>query len=275
MTWVKLDDHFPEHPKVLKAGPMAAWLYVSGLTYASRYLTDGFIPSDALPVLLPQASPKALAQKLVEVGLWLLVDGGWQIHDYHEYQPSGEQVRQHRASNAARQARHRGKSNGESDDNSDDRNGVTSPSVTPLARGRAGAAPVPVPGPLPPNPHIATPGCTPSLSGGAGGRGVADAPQKPGGKRKGSRAPEDFSLTERHYELAETYGVSRERVPDQTARFLDFHRARGTLFLDWQAGWRTWMQRVNEYSRTPTPIRPPARAMSDEELVGDVQVVRV
>ena len=45
MSWIKIDDQFADHPKVLQAGPLASWMYVCGLTYAGRYLTDGFIPA--------------------------------------------------------------------------------------------------------------------------------------------------------------------------------------------------------------------------------------
>jgi hypothetical protein len=44
MPWVRLDEHFGEHPKVLAAGPLAGWLYVMGLGYCNRNLTDGLIP---------------------------------------------------------------------------------------------------------------------------------------------------------------------------------------------------------------------------------------
>ena len=45
MSWIKIDDQFADHPKVLQAGPLASWLYVCGLTYSGRYLTDGWVPS--------------------------------------------------------------------------------------------------------------------------------------------------------------------------------------------------------------------------------------
>jgi hypothetical protein len=53
MTWAKLDDHFFEHPKAIAAGPMACLLYIGGLTYANRFLTDGHFPQPALRVPVP------------------------------------------------------------------------------------------------------------------------------------------------------------------------------------------------------------------------------
>lgn len=91
MTWVRLDDGASQHRKVLAAGAEAAWLWACGLMYANRQpAKDGIIPAVALPILYPLRQPAKLAAKLVEVGLWEAVDGGWRVHDYHDYQPSVE-----------------------------------------------------------------------------------------------------------------------------------------------------------------------------------------
>ena len=100
MTWVKLDGLFPEHPKVLRAGPSAAWLYVAGLCYCGRYLPDGFVPDGALPGMGQYGVLRArhLAGVLVTVGLWGQVDGGYQVHDYLEHQRSREEAESQRES---------------------------------------------------------------------------------------------------------------------------------------------------------------------------------
>jgi hypothetical protein len=124
MPWVRIDDQFPDHPKVVAAGQAAAWLYVTGLCYCNRMLTDGFIPADQVARLVPYGAK--LAPKLVEVGLWTVTTRqdaeGYDVHDYHEYQPTREQVLAERHKNAERQKRAReraaakrtrnGKSNG-------------------------------------------------------------------------------------------------------------------------------------------------------------------
>ena len=53
--WVKLDDHFFQHPKILRATPEAKLLYLAGLTWCAANLTDGLIPAAALPVLAAEA----------------------------------------------------------------------------------------------------------------------------------------------------------------------------------------------------------------------------
>src|SRR5262245_58604228 len=99
MTWVKVDDHMSEHPKIVAAGPLAGWLHVCALQYASRNLTDGFIPSRAVATLAnfdgisvtlatigdlgavgDDVHTSALAETLVDVGLWEPVSGGYRIH---------------------------------------------------------------------------------------------------------------------------------------------------------------------------------------------------
>jgi hypothetical protein len=56
MTWAKLYDQFFEHPKAMAAGPMTCLLYIGGLAYSNRFLTDGHIPAPALRVLVPGTS---------------------------------------------------------------------------------------------------------------------------------------------------------------------------------------------------------------------------
>lgn len=92
MTWVKIDDQFPDHPKVLAAGPAAAWLYVCGLCYASRYLTDGFVPAGVVSRLSDLKRADDVATRLVDAGLWEAADGGYRIHDYLDYQRSASEV---------------------------------------------------------------------------------------------------------------------------------------------------------------------------------------
>ncbi len=98
MTFVLLDDNFADGPKMVRAGHVAGWLWVCGLTYCNRHLTDGFIPHEALPTIgarLPD--PDLVAAKLVHLELWDEVPGGWEIHDYHDYQPSADEVKAKRA----------------------------------------------------------------------------------------------------------------------------------------------------------------------------------
>lgn len=97
MSWVRIDDHAHEHRKQTAAGPAACWLWVCGLMYCNRQgKRDGVIPASALHTLGVDGA-KRLAAKLVEVGLWEQTDTGFLVHDYHDYQPTDEQMEERRA----------------------------------------------------------------------------------------------------------------------------------------------------------------------------------
>ena len=119
MGWVRLEDNFPDHPKVVKAGPLGKALYIDSLCWANRHLTDGFIPEEQVrPMLaLSQVDVRAIS-RLVKAGLWEEIEGGYQIHDYLAYQPSAAKARQARESAARRQDAWRRRRNAVSNDQS-------------------------------------------------------------------------------------------------------------------------------------------------------------
>lgn len=150
MAWVKLDDHFFSHPKVLPLSKGAKLLYLSGLTYASAQLTDGRLNAAAvvLAAKIVSVAPK-LADELAEAGLWEADGDGYAIHDYLTYNPAREKVLSVRKATADRVSSWRGKHAGNGPSN-----GVTDAFVTrdvtpPRANSAGNAAPVPIPSPSP------------------------------------------------------------------------------------------------------------------------------
>jgi len=144
--WAKLDDGLTDHPKILKVGPLGLALWIAGLVYSSRNLTDGFIPWNKLGTLIDwqytaesnndgkykiwtvsrtsgyggeDVDSEMVAKMLVTAGLWHEVDSGFRIHDYHDYQPTKVQVLHERSRSNERQKRFR------------ERNAVTNGPVTP------------------------------------------------------------------------------------------------------------------------------------------------
>lgn len=145
MPWIKVDDHFDEHPKLSRVGPLGVVLWVTGLAYCNRNLTDGFIPWSVARSLVtweflrphPDDPDRELVHSvdigcgtrgwsvtadyvidmLVEAGLWETAAGGYLVHDYGDYQPTKEQVVAERRRWAAKKAKgrmSRGESPGES-----------------------------------------------------------------------------------------------------------------------------------------------------------------
>lgn len=103
MPWVKLDDRFPSHRKVSLLSDRAFRLYVSALCWSSENLTEGLIRDRELSVVARVRGAKAATQELEEARLWNRVAGGWQIHDFLEYNPDRAKVKSEREANAARQ----------------------------------------------------------------------------------------------------------------------------------------------------------------------------
>jgi hypothetical protein len=131
MPWIRIDDHFDEHPKLAAVGPVGWGVWLAGLAYCNRNLTDGFIPyaiaegiggawlvrepieddaeldNEARTVMYRERiwsidigsgihgehiTTQWVVAQLVRVRLWERVDGGYQIHDYPKYQPSKSAV---------------------------------------------------------------------------------------------------------------------------------------------------------------------------------------
>jgi hypothetical protein len=102
-TYVRVNDGLPEHRKIVAAGGDAAWLYICGIAYCSRNLTDGLIPKGVVPRLSDRKQPAKLAAKLTKARLWH--DAGhdckrcpqpdedeYVIHDYLVHQRSAEHI---------------------------------------------------------------------------------------------------------------------------------------------------------------------------------------
>lgn len=90
MVWFKVDDQFNSHPKVLAAGVAAVGLWTLAGSWSSANLTNGFVPDPLLPRL--DADGPSHAETLATVGLWRRTRGGYQFHDWEDYNPDSETV---------------------------------------------------------------------------------------------------------------------------------------------------------------------------------------
>ena len=100
MGWVKLDDGFPDHPKVVGLTDEALREYVRSLCYAARYETDGIVPDQV-------AANGSVREELLAAGLW---ESGTAstigIHDFLVYNPSrSEKERKRKVSRTNRAPR--------------------------------------------------------------------------------------------------------------------------------------------------------------------------
>lgn len=102
MSWVRIDDLFPEHPKVVGLSDAAFRAYIEGLCYANRHLTDGVIPARVLERMGVGAE---VAGELVEARLWHEAgSGAYAIHDYASYQQTREAAVEKMGKSRRRQA---------------------------------------------------------------------------------------------------------------------------------------------------------------------------
>ena len=95
MGWVRLDDNFADHPKIIALTDTAFRLYITGLCYANRQLTDGHIPYQIVSAWVGD-DPFKPSDELEDQGLWERVDKGFQIRSYTEYQPTRQKVNEKR-----------------------------------------------------------------------------------------------------------------------------------------------------------------------------------
>lgn len=97
MVWFKIDDKLHEHSKAHRAGVEAIGLWALAGSYCGDNENDGFVPERVLTRWVPTAAKgKRLAQRLVDVALWLPgeLDGerGWWFHDWKEFQPTAAEI---------------------------------------------------------------------------------------------------------------------------------------------------------------------------------------
>lgn len=110
VTWLKVDDGLPDHPKFVALSNIAARLWLHASCWSSRKLTDGRIPHAVIANLLPnetERARKSAATELVDAGIFHAEKGAWTIHDFLDYNPSRKKTLKKRKKNADRLRRWR------------------------------------------------------------------------------------------------------------------------------------------------------------------------
>jgi hypothetical protein len=108
VPYARIDDGLDGHPKAEELSDAALGLWVRGLSYASRYMTDGYLPVAWVRMRVQGKARRREARELVDRGWWHEDGrGGFRIHDYLDYQLSAEQMESARAASRARKRRQR------------------------------------------------------------------------------------------------------------------------------------------------------------------------
>jgi hypothetical protein len=156
MPWGRVDDDFYDHPKVLALGRQrlpCIGLYFLAISWSNRYLTDGKLDLNRIRTL---GGSCALAERLVEAGLFDHEGEGYAIHDFLSRNKSRDQVEIEREQKV--EAGRKGgyaRARGQASDLADGRQSAKQAASTVLSTIQArGASPRPVPyestTPLPP-----------------------------------------------------------------------------------------------------------------------------
>lgn len=116
MPWGRLDDQANGNAKLLILSDAAWRMWGCGLIFCQANLTDGFIPEHAIHSFGVRARNKpAVADELCKSlvpgkgPLWHKVDGGFQIHDYLDWNDSKDKILADREKSFRRLQKHRTK----------------------------------------------------------------------------------------------------------------------------------------------------------------------
>jgi hypothetical protein len=123
MAWLRIDDGFPEHEKLLSLRRNERWTWIEILAYCARQSNGGRLPASITNHMKYVTKP--FLERCVEVGLLDVENGYFNVHDWNVYNPKDP-------TNAVRQRRYRNaKSNAPVTENVTEENVTT---VTPRAR---------------------------------------------------------------------------------------------------------------------------------------------
>lgn len=209
MSWFRLDDRAAFHRKILAAGNEVAGAIWRAGAWSSGDGTDGRIPSDVAKLI----APERIWAKAQAVGLVHKNSDGWQIHDFLDWNPRGEDVKAERARKARNVADYRAR--------------AVTEAVTGNAIGH-------VPRPVPSRPKEkereapATPSAPPPVT----------SPART--KKPMTAMPADFCVSPEVEAMCKAQGL-----PDPHVVFPDFRdkaEAKQYRYANWELAFRGWMR---------------------------------
>lgn len=246
MTWFRVDDSMPSHPKTRsiprKSRMAALGVWTACGTWSAKHLTDGRVPAD---VVEDEGGLAADGQRLVTAGLWHApghkcercpqpAAGEYQFHDWADYQPTRIQVLAERAASAerqrvAREKRAKSRRDGVRDDGRDsDRDEHSDNAVSSAA-------------PTRPDP-------TPSTS--THQTSSSDLPERD--PKTDDDGPTIDELTERGAGRLDPAALRTE-----AEAFRHHNAGRWANVHDWRRAWSGWLTKAQQRNRpTPTPSTP-------------------
>lgn len=224
MGWFKVDDQLAFNAKIITAGNEAMGLWVRAGSWSCAQLTGGFIAKAMANAMANECDANAL----VMAGLWDEVEGGYQFHDWDEFQPDAAAEKEKRkrtlkarsdAGKAGAQARWGNKSDGKPDGK---RNGKT------IANQWQNDAPDPT-----------RPDKEASLLSDDG-----EARKRP------TKLPKDWAPTASHIERAKENRLDLGREAEAFKLHAETHDRRAA---NWNAAFTTWLTKAQPQSQSLSP----------------------
>lgn len=224
--FVKLDANYTDDERFLAVGPFAELIYIRSLCLCKRLMNDGKVYEKQawklLGDLVQYVDGCAVIRELVAAGLWLPVDGGWLVVAWSKHNKTRAELEADKAAETERKRRWR-----ESQNATD---GPTGQDVADATRRPT-----------------------------EGEQSKAESEHKSARARK-TRVPEEFPLTDAMRAWAGSQHPT-VKVDRETAKFLDYHGAKGSLFVDWTKAWQNWIRRSEEFA----PSQPQGAGRRDAD----------
>jgi hypothetical protein len=238
LGWFKVDDGFWSHPKTLQLSAGAVALWVRSGSWSCQQLTDGIIPSYTLPMF---GADESQADELIGVGYWYRHDGGYEFHDWAEYQEASEAVKERRRKNAEKMRRWREAKLEKASSNAG-RDQVTDQVTDPVSNA--------LPDPTRPDPSSSSYEEETNTD-------VVPEDDIPKGTEHPRLLPKPFLLTASMKQWAAT-NVPHVDIAAVTAEFVGYWRegeGKGKRKKNWEQTWRNWMKKQPVPAAAPKPKR--------------------
>lgn len=245
MAWFKIDDGLHSSRKFLSIPRRhrfaALGLWTMAGSWCADQLTDGHVPNYMIDEWMP---PPSAADVLVNAGLWERESSGFVFRNWHEYQPSRQDVDAERAASRERMREIRARRKQpkpQKDAEEPDMFGRT---------GANGSESVRNPDPTRPDP-------TPTS-------------KEVGGASRGSRVTDPFPISDE----MRTWGKDETPLVDldkKTIEFVDYWAAlpgQKGIKSDWLRTWKNGMRKQQEFAerdQAKKPNKPVGKIASNDE----------
>lgn len=222
MAWFKVDDGFHASRKLLKIPKRsrfaAAGLWSIAGSWAADQLTDGHVPNYMIAEWAP---PPAAPDALVDAGLWERTRDGFAFYNWHEYQPSKQDVDAERAASRERMRDLRAKRKGPKPLKDAGEEGLFGRTVTNSSESVR-------------NPDPTRPSTDPTHK---------EEAKASSTRKRATRIAEDFEITDtmRQWAAQKTPGID---LGLETEKFINYWVAKSgkdATKVDWAATWRNWI----------------------------------